>query len=179
MKNIFLTGRIQTGKSTAIRRALAAVADLDRKMLGGFLTVENPDTPTQADCIYLIAADGSEACCPENLAFRRTFQQGRRFRVKKETFEVRGCRMLRNTEGRKLILMDEIGTAEAGCENFHRQILETLAGELPVLGVLQSRSGGFLAEIRQHPGVELITVTEENREQVTERLISWLQKVCF
>lgn len=72
--------------------------------------------------------------------------------------------------------MDEIGVREAECTHFHHAILQALERDIPVLGVVQIRPGGFLDEIRNHPSVELITVTKENREQVFQYLANWLPK---
>lgn len=72
--------------------------------------------------------------------------------------------------------MDEIGIREAECRHFHAAVMQALEGDIPVLGVVQIRPGGFLDEIRNHPSVELITVTVEKREQVFQILKNWILK---
>lgn len=72
--------------------------------------------------------------------------------------------------------MDEIGVREADCPHFHHAILQALHRDIPVLEVVQIRPGGFTQEIRNHPSVELITVTGENREQIVHYLMNWVPK---
>lgn len=172
MKHIFLTGEIQVGKSTAIRKALDAMPFLTKDEIGGFLTVAGNRTVKTSGYVHIIAADGTEQCTKENAVFYRKFTNGsRHFDVYTEVFDGHGVELLQNTAGKRLILMDEVGTAEKDCEQFHRQILETLSGDIPVLGVVQIRQGGFLDEIRNHPNVRVITVTKENRNSIPEQII--------
>lgn len=172
MKHIFLTGEIQVGKSTAIRKALEAMTYLTRDEIGGFLTVAGNKIPKTPGYVHMIAADGTEACTRENAIFYRQFLNGsRHFDVYTEVFEQHGVELLQNTAGKRLILMDEIGTAEKDCEQFRKQILKTLREDIPVLGVVQIREGGFLDEIRSHPNVKVITVTKENRNSIPVQIL--------
>lgn len=173
MKNIFLTGEIQVGKSTAINRALAAAGP----RVEGFRTLGGPRDEDGGSYVHMIPADGTEEISAENRIFYRNFKTGQTvFQVFTDVFETRGPAFLKPSPACELLLMDEIGIREAGCSRFHDAILQALDGEIPVLGVVQIRPGGFLDEIRNHPSVELITVNTENREQVFHRLTDWILK---
>ena len=172
-KNIFLTGEIQVGKSTAINRALAATGPL----VEGFRTLGGPWDENGGSYVHMISADGTESPGTENRVFYRNLKDGSpHFQVFTDYFETRGPELLRPSMHCELLLMDEIGVREAQCERFHQAILQALNGDIPVLGVVQIRPGGFLDEIRNHPFVELITVTAENREQVCSELTDWILK---
>ena len=173
MKNIFLTGEIQVGKSTAINRALAAAGP----QVEGFRTLGGPWDENGGSYVHMISADGTESMNSENRVFYRNLKNGHPiFRVFQDVFETRGPALLKPSPACELLLMDEIGIREAECRHFHAAVMQALEGEIPVLGVVQIRPGGFLDEIRNHPSVELITVTVENREQVFKILKNWILK---
>jgi nucleoside-triphosphatase THEP1 len=70
--------------------------------------------------------------------------------------------------------MDEIGFAENEALNFHAAVMETLSGNVPVLGVLRGRPTVLGDKVRQRENVRIITVTEENRDEIPKELEQWL-----
>lgn len=175
MKHLFITGEIQSGKSTAINRALA-----DKHIiLGGFKTVGGLRRADGNSYVHLLRADTYEQLAPHNRLLHRKPTYGRmRFIVNKEMFNNKGVQLLRNLpEGCQLILMDEIGTREKNCTAFRQAIFDTLDGDLPVLGVVQIRPDDFLDQIRNHPKVELVHLTAENRDQVSAYISRWISAI--
>lgn len=168
MRHIFITGEIQTGKSTAINRALAD-SDL---ILGGYRTVGGIRREDGNSYVHLLRADTYEQLAPHNRALHRKPTYGRiHFEINKDVYNTKGVHLLRHLpEGCQLILMDEIGKREKHCASFRKAIFETLDGEIPVLGVVQIRPDDFLDRIRKHPNVDLIHLTKENRDQVAAYL---------
>lgn len=69
-----------------------------------------------------------------------------------------------------LILMDECGSLESEALDFQKEIIHTLNGDKPVLGVVKLASKGWTDKIRNHPNVIMITVTKENRNDLPEIL---------
>ena len=63
-----------------------------------------------------------------------------------------------------LWVMDECGRLERDALAFQQAILEKLEGDTPVLGVVREGFPGWTKTIADHPNVELITVTEDNRD---------------
>jgi len=169
MKHLFLTGEIQVGKSTAIRRYLAARPSL---RVGGFRTVAGPGE-SGGDGIYMIPGGQDVPLTQENLAFLRWKEgQAKGFTVFPGVFETLGSALLRSGPC-DLILMDELGVREEDAPNFQRNVLRALNETIPVLGVVQQRVSPFLDAVRAHPGAEVWTVTRENREDVFQRLLRW------
>ena len=164
MKHIFLTGDIQTGKSTIINRALSG----KEIVLGGYKTVGGLRRSDGNSYVHLLRADTYEQLSPQNRVLHRKPAYGRiKFEVNRELYNTKGVSLLKNLPRNcQLILMDEIGTREKHCLPFRQAIMDTLDGDIPVLGVVQIRPDDFLDEIRSHPKVELITVTPQNREAV-------------
>ena len=70
----------------------------------------------------------------------------------------------------KVIVMDELGPAEAAAQHFQAAVLAALDGEKPVCGVLQQADSAFLRRVAAHPRVRVVTVTEENRDALRHQL---------
>lgn len=177
MKHIFITGNIQTGKSTAINRALEG----KNLILGGYRTVGGlRDEKREKDSyVHLIRVDKYEPLAPHNrVLYRKVIYGHTYFDINHMIYETKGTALLRNVPNNcQLILMDEIGKREKHCKNFCQAIFDRLDGDIPILGVVQIRPDDFLEKIRKHPNVELITLTEENREEVYEYLDAYLREL--
>ena len=194
-KHLFLTGERQIGKSTAIRRFLEAAGDrgLLTGRTGGFRSVKT-DFEDGTAKVYLVsltdpvfdedhvfmelgawhkktARDPEEENFDETPGgFSRPFGEKGPL-VKLDVFNREGVRLLKETEGCSLILMDEIGFAESNAEEFRQAVLDVLDGDCPVLGVLRKDETPFLRQLRERPDVLLLTVTEENRDLIPELLL--------
>lgn len=175
MKHLFITGKIQTGKSTTINRALEN-HDL---IVGGYRTVSSLRDRDYDSYVHLLRVDKYEPLAPHNRALYRQVIYGRTyFYINNRIYNEKGASLLRNLpEKCQLILMDEIGKREKHCPKFRQAVLDTLNGDIPVLGVVQIRPDDFLDQIRNHPKVELITLTEENREMVLDYINEYLSKI--
>ena len=68
--------------------------------------------------------------------------------------------------------MDELGPKERNADAFREGVLRALDGDTPVYGVLQQAESPFLEAVRSHPEVEVITVTEENRDALPQELLA-------
>lgn len=181
-QHVFLTGEIQVGKSTLINRVLEKIREQTPLKLSGFRTIAGNPVVEDGNYIHMVPADKSilgneDSWKKNNRVFERKFENGKRhFLVYREVFETLGAELLSNTDS-DLILMDEIGTAEADCDTFHQKILDCLDGAIPVFGVVQIRSGGFLDEIRNHKNVCLVEVTRENRERLVDLLAERITEI--
>ena len=148
MSAFFLTGAVQTGKSTAIRRFFCANSTLRR---GGFLTVS---IPTDA---------GFDVCI---------VPRGGAYEKHPEHFDGRGCALLAEREC-DVILMDELGRMELDAHAFRAVVLAAIHSGTPVLGVIKPEHNAFLDEVRAQDGVELFPLTIENREEAPAAIAAW------
>lgn len=172
--HIFLTGDVQVGKSTIIKKTLAA---LQLQGVGGFRSVSVPDLPDGAMSVYLIpAGDGHPMMGNWNrVGIRKGC--GRGIEKIPEAFERAGVQALVDAENMPLILMDEVGRMESAAARFSARILELLNGDTPILGVVQKIADTKLTNaIRQHPNVRVLTVTKENREKLAEEVLRLVSK---
>lgn len=166
--HVFLTGALQVGKSTLVRRVAAAAA----VPVGGFETrfVGGRENPARMLCIgapdgrgdVVVARFSAGKPLPEPAAFDRE-----------------GCRLLADARASAgLILMDECGRLERDALAFQQAVLGALDGGIPVLGVVRQDAGGWTEAIWRHPGVRVIVVTEENRDALAAELALWASQAC-
>jgi nucleoside-triphosphatase len=162
--HVFLTGDIQIGKSTALRRffALTGIA------ADGFLTYFEPADKEYGGRDLFIAS--FDTLTPSSERCRIAYISGRNATIFGEAFEIYGADYLRRAGRRDLILMDELGVMEETAPRFQEAVLRHLDGNIPVTGVVKQAQSVFLDAIRAHPRVEIITVTRENRDGIPEQL---------
>ena len=161
---ILLTGEVQVGKSTIIRKVTERHPDWK---IGGFVTVKAPkgaQIPQNwpegqeflPDAVYICRAGkplfssefGVVGDCGE-FGFPKGFP---------EVFDRVGKRLM-----------------EHEAELFQEAVIETRKSGVPVLGVVKKKSSPFLDRVRALAGVRIIEVTEENRDSLAaavEREIS-------
>lgn len=76
-----------------------------------------------------------------------------------------------------ILLLDECGYLESDALEFQQAVYNALNASVPILGVVrQMTTFSWLDTIRNHPNVQLVTVTKTNRNtlvsQLTEQLLS-------
>ena len=165
--HIFLTGPVQVGKSTIIRKTLEALQITP----SGFRSVSVSDLPDGAMSVYLIPAGEKNPSMTDwnRIGIRNC---GRGIVKFPESFERAGIAALRNAESAQLILMDEVGRMESEAARFSERILELLDGKTPILGVVQKMADTPLTNaIRKHPNVRLVEVSVENREERAQEVL--------
>ena len=153
--HIFLTGPLQAGKSTAIRRYLE-----ERGLIpGGFFTCWD----RQAGRLNLhLPAAGT------TLTAAVMTPQGPR--PDPAAFD-RAARALAAASPRPLLVMDELGYLEACSPLFQRTVFQLLDGPAPVLGVLRPHPRSpFWEPVSARPDVYLLPLTLDNREGAPARL---------
>lgn len=159
--NVFLTGEVQVGKSTAIRRFLAERPEL---VPGGFVTVSFPSREPGARWdVYILPARWSER---DVIPGRRVGLRGGAGTVFPAAFDGEGVRLLSPPPGCRLLLMDELGRMERTAQVFCRAVLAALDGPVPILGVVKPESNPLLDAVRAHPRTVLLPVTAENRDGI-------------
>ncbi len=174
MKHLFLTGKIQIGKSTLLRRWLSQIhADV-----GGFFTKKAPERDGHV-YVHMLHAGGEDSFCDDNILFDSRFRD-----IAEATrhFDEIGCRLLAASADADLIIMDEIGRMERDAHAFQQAVMETLDLGTPVLGVLREDQlrammfpeecpkETFALEIAMRSDVEVIEITQSNRDELARSL---------
>ena len=166
--HVFLTGPIQVGKSTLLRRVLDRFPDLQP---GGFRTVTRADVPGAVGSVYLIPADAADPEWSEKARVAIRWGPGRGAEGFPAVFDRQGTAALEDAERRRLLVMDEVGKLEAPALAFCSRVEALLDGNVPILGVVRQEGDTPLQRrIRSHPKVRIVRVTPENRDGLVEEL---------
>jgi nucleoside-triphosphatase len=150
--NIFLTGKIGAGKSTAIRSFLRKT----NLSYGGF------ETKLLANLVVLsdLASNKTEVVAKRN---------GANWEVIRTGFEGIGKAAIeRALAERDIVVMDELGRFELDCKEFQKSVFSAINSDRNVLGVLKNESNPFLDKIRSLKEIVIMEVTEDNREFIPE-----------
>ena len=164
-RHILLSGERGVGKSTLIERLLSAVP-LPRY---GFITKMRPDG---FHPIYIHPAGQplqervyTEANCIGTC-------DSRTHRPNLDAFNTLGVQYIREARPGGILIMDELGFFESKADRFTAAVLEALAGDVPVLAAVKSRTDvPFLNAVRAAPQAEVFRITPENRDALFEALL--------
>lgn len=166
MRNLFLTGDINVGKSTLLRKVLD---NLDNS-IGGFVTqdVSNRSDMKQYQLISLYDGDYGY-----NIGNIKNMIENRDKVIK--IFDEVGCEILeKSVQCRDIIVMDEIGVIESQALKFQNIIKNILNSEKIVLGVLKKADSSFLNYIKSREDTVVIDVTKDNRDGLVEKIMAIL-----
>ena len=152
-EHLFFTGRKGVGKSTLARTAI------EGKRIGGFFT-KRVEGLLERPSVHLLRAGTADVPSAENLLFCCGGS------ADIQRFEQLGCGALVEAGDCDVLVMDELGPHEARAAAFQQAVLRALDGAVPIIGVLQQAESAFLRQIAAHPNVRVITVTEENRDEL-------------
>ena len=164
--HLFLTGEVQVGRSTLLSALLGSLG----RPACGFRTcwrrAEGEDT------LHLLPWGVEADCGPDNQVARR---RNGRAEILPGRFDTLGPGLLTPRPGCAVMVMDELGFLEGKDLRFQEAVLRALDGPLPVLGVIKPRHVPFLDQVRTHEGVQVVTVTPENRDglRTSKPLAAW------
>ena len=164
--HIFLTGEIQTGKTTIIKKFLAQT----NLPADGFVTYWEPGVDGSRS-LYLSPYSEDLRTVNRYLVMRDVEGKPASREDAVNVFNEHGRRILSESGRRSIIIMDELGFLESKSLLFRQAVMERIQGNTPVLGVIKPVSTGFLDEIRAHKGVVIREVTVENREDSLQWLL--------
>ncbi len=193
-KHIFLTGNVQVGKSTILRKIIEACPE---KEIGGFFTKWINKNNIKNGGLYIFQATRQNLADVEKLAAQKAASEfsgesaalyGKENLVagfrpdnykKKitfpEVFDTLGTSYLNDTDGADLILMDEIGVFEDKAPEFKKKVLSILDKDTQVIGVVRDKDGVLTNAVKIHPNVTIIDVTVKNRNELLEDFLKQLK----
>jgi len=167
--HIFLQGQRNTGKSTVILRTLEILLPLKPLVPGGFFTWNGGKNDPH---VYMRPARSGQEHEVFRLASYDAAKGGLIGNIR--AFDVDGVRLLNESRDSDLVIMDELGFLESGAEVFKQAVLDTLAGNAPVFGVLRLGDIPWHRSIRRNPSVTIFDVDESTREALPQELAARL-----
>ena len=181
MRGVLLTGLPGVGKTTACCR----VAEICRERgfrIEGFITEELRERGVRQGFDIVEFTDGRKGCRAP-LARVGGGPGGPRvgkYAVTVPEFEAFVLPLLDRIAGlapteRVVCIIDEIGKMELFSRAFVSRVRAILdARPVPVLFTIALHGGGFIAEAKRTPGLDLVTITHETRDAAPEELMTRL-----
>lgn len=168
--HLFVTGEVQIGKSTVLRKVVRALGVPVR----GFQTYFIGDRRGPGRALYMAETGDAQEADDARVVARFA---GSKPTAYPERFDAIGCALLlRARQGDGVIVMDECGRLERDARLFQRAILGTLDGTKPVLGVVAQNGNEWTERILAHPNVQVFTVTSENRDELPAALLKKIKE---
>ncbi|MFQ5594263.1 MAG: NTPase [Anaerolineae bacterium] len=167
-KSLLLTGRPGIGKTTLIRRVIEQLG----RPAGGFYTHELRQRGRRVG-FEIVTLDGEQATLAHVDIHSR--QRVGKYGVDVAALDRVGVPAIRRAvEASALVVVDEIGKMELFSEAFKATVLNALNGPNAVLATITRGRHPWADRIRQRDDVQLIQVTQENRDALVDHLVSRL-----
>lgn len=170
MKNLFLTGKINIGKTTVLN-SIREKLNVSNYKVGGFLTkafLENG----KVKGFYIEPIN----YYVQKSEFRRSTigytADGIKWVGVTDTFENLGVEILNYClkNSFEIIIMDELGFFESKAYTFQQKVHEIIESEKKVLGVIKPQPTIFINSIRNRKDVIVVEINEQNRDYVSTEL---------
>ena len=167
---VLLTGPPRCGKTTLVKRVVVKLRD--RYRLTGFITEEVREAGDRVG-FDIVTLDGRVAPLS-----RKGVSGGPRvgaYTVFLEPLEEVAVDSLRDADAQAVIL-DEIGLMELKSPAFREEVLRLLDEGRPLLATIRRKSHPFCDMVKDRPEVEVVEVTEANRESLAVALAVRLKR---
>lgn len=161
MKSAYLvTGEPGIGKTTVIRQVVSTM----RLRAAGFYT-EDLRAAGAREGFRVVTLDGEMALLAA--AGHPGPIQVSKYGVDVKEFErVAVAALRRGVERGHVLVVDEIGKMQLFSRAFRQTVLEVVRSGHPLLGTVMRGRNPYADRIKAHENAELITLTEENRQEV-------------
>ncbi len=163
---ILLTGPPGCGKTTAVVK-IAAVLDKEVR-IAGFYTEEIREASRRVGFRWHRLDGHSGTLAHVNI---KSPHRVSKYGVDIESFETEALSVLDpRTSSVDLFVIDEIGKMECFSGKFVDAIRRLLRSDQSVLATVAQKGAGLIREVKSDPGVELLHLTRENRDKVTQQV---------
>jgi len=169
--NLLVAGKAGVGKTTLVERVVERLRGSLR--LAGFTTTEMRNSAGERLGFSIITVDGRQAELAR-VGVRSPVRVGR-YGVNLEEFERLALPQLARRDV-DLIAMDEIGKMECSSGRFRRAVEDVLDAPVNVLATLGVSRLPFFQALRDRPDVELLALTERNRDALVAEISSRFER---
>lgn len=166
--NLLLTGPPSAGKTTVIKKVIAALAS----PANGFYTEEERVEEKRVG--FLLHTLEGKTGYLAHQEIESDFSI-RRYGVSIENIDTIAVPSIKPT-GDQLIILDEIGKMECFSETFVEGARKSLDSLNLLLGTITYGHRGFIQEVKERPDVEVVEVTEENRDLLPAKILKRLEE---
>jgi len=164
---ILLTGPPRCGKTTVVQKVVGRWPG----RAAGFYTREVRQQGVRVG-FEIVTLDG-QAAMLSRVDFPGTYRVGK-YGVNLENLHRVGLAALEPGPGIDLIVVDEVGKMECLSSQFIEAMERLWAQPVPLLVTVAKKGGGYMAALKEKPGVILITVTPANRDELPVQILRLL-----
>ena len=163
-KNILLTGKPGIGKTTALKSAIGRIG-IDA---GGFYTQEIRIGKERSGFEIVTLSGNKETMASKG--YNSQYHVGK-YGVNIEAVDTMAAGAILDAISSKgIIIIDEIGRMELYSEKFKSAVLHALDSDKPVIGTIMEKSNPFADAIKERNDVELVQITEKNRDMIPDTI---------
>ncbi len=163
-KNILLTGKPGIGKTTALKSAIGRIG----AEAGGFYTQELRIGKERSGFEIVTLSGNKRAMASKG--YKSQYRVGS-YGVDIEAIDTLAAGAILDAIGDKsIIVIDEIGRMELYSEKFKSAVLRALDSDKPVIGTIMEKTNAFADAVKSRDDVELVQVTENNRDTLPDTL---------
>jgi nucleoside-triphosphatase len=170
IKNLLLTGAPGCGKTTVLERVVEHLGDL---RLAGFLTLELREHGQRVG--FEAVGLGGRRAILFHLRFRSPVSVGRYVVEPDRLVSLIDEELFRPPGTVDALLIDEIGKMECHCPQFILAMRRLLTEAVSTVATIALRGGGFIAEVKNHPEVQIVEVTQANRQALPGQIAAWVK----
>jgi nucleoside-triphosphatase THEP1 len=168
MINIVLTGLPRIGKTTIIKAVISKLSD----KCAGFYTEEIKEQEERVG--FQLITLGNNSCTLAHRDISGHTHVGK-YGVDLECVEGVGVAAIKKgIKTGKIVIIDEIGKMEILSRAFRLAVLDALDSKSPVMGTMLSKRHPFCDRIRARKDVEVLEVTEKNRDKLVDIIVGKL-----
>jgi len=171
LKNLLLTGAPGCGKTTVLERVAEHLADL---RLAGFLTVELREHGQRVG--FEAVGLGGRRAVLAHVRIRSPLAVGRYGVEPGHLVPLIEEELVRPPGSVDACLIDEIGKMECHCPKFVATMRRLLGEPVPVVATIALRGGGFIAEVKNRPDVQIVEVIRANRGDLPAQIAAWVKE---
>lgn len=167
---LLLTGLPGVGKTTIVKRV---VEGLPVGTIRGFLTEEIRERGQRVGFTIRTFDGMSRTLSPVDI--RSPYRVGR-YRVDVAALDEVVAAALSIDEATDLTIVDEIGKMECLSDAFRAAIRDLLESRRRLIATVARHGGGFIAEVKRRPDVEVWETTRANRDDMPGRILDRLAR---
>ncbi len=172
MTAYLLTGEPRVGKTTALKKIIAA---LGFERCGGFYTTEVCALGQRCG-FRLITLDG-QAGTLADVTLSGPLKVGK-YGVCLQPLEDIGLTAVSQAlVSKSFVIIDEIGPMQLCSSLFKLAVMDVLTSSVPLIGTIFAGSDPWSDALKQRSDIELYTVTHENRDEVPRMLSNILEQI--